>query len=291
LTAGLEDIAKQIGNTQKTCPVPSGEEGMKTLDWITSGISATIAALSTAPPNQWVDGRVMAVASTTFLLNALQAHRTKNIAATKEEIGNAVRLGLVDIEKKITLNKSATENNSLFIIKLKDNLTQNITEMAEKIEECDGQLNKINKVVGNLIDRVQLLEIFYQNAGSNRSCLIPIIDKAYQIVGISDQNRLHEILNEKFDVNQLRIIAGRIGLDWDNIRGETKEVKALEMIIESNRSKIVTALVKEIERRRPGVLNLEYYPPGGSCWLPCRARTKTSVTSLKCNSPCALNWQ
>ncbi len=130
--------------------------------------------------------------------------------------------------------------------------------MAEQIEECDGQLHKIDKVVGNLIDRVQLLEEFFQNAGANRSCFVSIIDKAYQIVGISDQNRLHEILNDNFDLNQLRIIAGRIGLDWDNLRGDTKEVKAFEIVIESNRSKIVTALVKEIEKRRPGVLSLTY---------------------------------
>jgi hypothetical protein len=226
---------------------------MKTLDWITNGLSAATAAMSTAPPDQWADGRVVGVATSTFLLGALQARRAERDKASQDEVIASVRKGLQDLEERLAASEAG---RARWTTKLKESLSQELTAVALNVEACHGRIAELDKSVGSILHRLTQVEEFVHAHARTESVLVSLVDRSFADLSLPAQNHTHNILNDRFTKEHLSVLAERCGVDWDNLAGETKSKKALELIKECRNSGRFAKLIEEIELKRPGVLGL-----------------------------------
>jgi DNA-binding response OmpR family regulator len=66
--------------------------------------------------------------------------------------------------------------------------------------------------------------------------------------------RLHEILAKYFDIEELRTLCFRLGLDYDDLRGEGKQGKARELVVLLDRRGHIAQLVACGNQLRPDLL-------------------------------------
>ena len=62
---------------------------------------------------------------------------------------------------------------------------------------------------------------------------------------------LLERLTQRFDDNELRDFCFTLDVDYENLRGETKDAKARELLLRMERRGEVDKLAKQVQRERP----------------------------------------
>ena len=62
---------------------------------------------------------------------------------------------------------------------------------------------------------------------------------------------LLEVLTQRFDDNELRDLCFTLDVDYENLRGETKDAKARELLLRMERRGEVDKLAKQVQRERP----------------------------------------
>jgi len=75
-----------------------------------------------------------------------------------------------------------------------------------------------------------------------------------------DFRPLRLALSAAFDLRELKILVSDLGLDWDNIAGDTKDEKIVELLWHMNRRVRLDQLVGLVRTERPGLLDA--YSPG-----------------------------
>jgi tetratricopeptide (TPR) repeat protein len=144
---------------------------MKAFDWVTGAINSFIAALSTAPPEQWGDPRVLAVASTTFLLSALLSGRRQKEAATKEEITASIEEGMKTLEARLNIHK--TQN-----AEFRETVSNELTKLAGFVNESEGRIDLLDELVGGLSRRITDLEQYFSQLPNELPPEIPVLLKS-----------------------------------------------------------------------------------------------------------------
>src|SRR6185436_18221077 len=71
------------------------------------------------------------------------------------------------------------------------------------------------------------------------------------MVSQRELTRLHEILTERFDLEELRTLCFRLGIDYDNLRSEGKSGKARELVVFLEHHDRIGELIAIDERLRP----------------------------------------
>jgi Effector-associated domain 7 len=209
--------------------------------------------MSTAPPDQWADGRVVGVATSTFLLGAIQARRAEHENRSRDEVIAAVRKGLEDLERQLSASESEKE---AWTDKLKNSLSEQLTAVALSVEGCQGRIADLDKSVGSILDRVARVEEFVHAHARGEAVLVELVNCSFTNLSLPAQNLIHDILDKRFTKEHLSVLAERCGVDWDNLAGETKSKKAMELIKECRNSGRFAKLIGEIECKRPGVFGL-----------------------------------
>jgi nucleoside phosphorylase len=74
-----------------------------------------------------------------------------------------------------------------------------------------------------------------------------------------DQRALRLAVTTAFDLRELRILVSDLDIDWDDIPGDTKAIKIIEIISYLKRRRRVSDLIRMIKVERPGLL--ESYTP------------------------------
>jgi hypothetical protein len=64
---------------------------------------------------------------------------------------------------------------------------------------------------------------------------------------------LRELVEQRFDLEELRTLCADLGVDYDNLRGEGKAAKARELVAYLNRRERVSELANYVRQRRPTV--------------------------------------
>lgn len=75
-----------------------------------------------------------------------------------------------------------------------------------------------------------------------------------------DFRALRLALSAAFDLRELKILVSDLGLDWDNIAGDTKDEKIVELLWHMNRRARLDQLIALVWTERPGLLDA--YSPG-----------------------------
>jgi nucleoside phosphorylase len=75
-----------------------------------------------------------------------------------------------------------------------------------------------------------------------------------------DFRALRLALSAAFDLRELRILVSDLGLDWDNIAGEIKDERIVELLWHLNRRARLHQLIEVVRAERPGLLDA--YTPG-----------------------------
>jgi hypothetical protein len=82
-------------------------------------------------------------------------------------------------------------------------------------------------------------------------------EKVYQLVRTDTQ--LLDILNQRFDNNDLITICHKMGIDHENLSGRVKKERFISLIEYCERQYRILDLVDEIDKERPGIFNLSNY--------------------------------
>ncbi|MBN1902422.1 tetratricopeptide repeat protein [Candidatus Sumerlaeota bacterium] len=151
---------------------------MKTFDWLTGAINSFIAALSTAPPENWGDPRVFAVASTTFLLSALLSGRRQKEAISKEEITDSIEEGMKTLEARFNIHK--TQN-----AEFRETVFNELNRLVGIVIDSQGDIARLDTLVGGLSDRITVLEHYFSQVSSPLPPEIPNLLKAIHDLRIS----------------------------------------------------------------------------------------------------------
>ena len=124
---------------------------MKIFGWLTNGLDSAIAAMSTAPPEQWADGRVIGVAATTFLLGVLRSGREQRTKAKKDEI-------VAEIGERLELLKTVVQVDGETFNKVRKEIAGKLADAAERIQACERQVDRLEWGQDNLSKRLAGLE-------------------------------------------------------------------------------------------------------------------------------------
>lgn len=65
--------------------------------------------------------------------------------------------------------------------------------------------------------------------------------------------KLREAINKHYNLDELRLLAAELSVDWDSIPGQTKQIKLLELVEYLDRRKELGKLISVIKRERPNV--------------------------------------
>ena len=79
---------------------------------------------------------------------------------------------------------------------------------------------------------------------------------------VVDLRALRLALSAAFDLRELKILISDLGLDWDNISGEIKDEKIVELVRHMKRRKSLNKLIEFVRGERPGLLDA--YSPDAS---------------------------
>jgi hypothetical protein len=71
-------------------------------------------------------------------------------------------------------------------------------------------------------------------------------------VASPDPRALRNALTGHFDLNELRLLSADLGVDFDNLGGSTKQIKALELVQYLQRRGRLAELAAKIRQERPG---------------------------------------
>lgn len=66
---------------------------------------------------------------------------------------------------------------------------------------------------------------------------------------------LRVALSTSYDMNELRVLASDMSVDWDNIAGETKDVKVTELIKFMKRRGTLSRLINTVNEDRGELLS------------------------------------
>ena len=66
---------------------------------------------------------------------------------------------------------------------------------------------------------------------------------------------LRVALSTSYDMNELRVLASDMSVDWDNIAGETKDVKVTELIKFMKRRGTLSRLINTVNEDRGDLLS------------------------------------
>jgi hypothetical protein len=136
--------------------------------WVKQALSAAIAAMSTAPPEQWATPenwpRVLGVAGTTLLLAGLKDRPAGPRAASDEDITSAVAEGILEqdarlkeIEQRISTQAAGS---AAAFQEFRKSILRDFTEMALRVENCEGRIDLLAEMLVDLRQRVEALEAF-----------------------------------------------------------------------------------------------------------------------------------
>lgn len=229
---------------------------MKSLDWIHSGLAAVTAALSTAPPSEWADSkRVVLVAASTFLLGAWQTRRAQSVtrSASHDEVIAEIRACVADLQKQLTDTRIRDE---VLRESVRQALEVELVKQALAIEESQGEIQRLSQCIGSIIERVAQVEEFVHSSANPDASLVCLVEVSLNALSLPEQNHIHSVLDQRFTKEQLSVVSERCGVDWDNLAGDTKSKKAMELIRECRSSGCFAGLIREVERQRPGSLKL-----------------------------------
>jgi hypothetical protein len=65
--------------------------------------------------------------------------------------------------------------------------------------------------------------------------------------------QLNKAISRHYNIEELRLLAAELLVDWDSIPGESKQIKILELIGYLNRRKEISKLLAIIRKERPNV--------------------------------------
>ncbi|MEI7833497.1 MAG: SUMF1/EgtB/PvdO family nonheme iron enzyme [bacterium] len=124
---------------------------------VTNALNTTITALSTAPADQWADGRVIGVAATAFLMGCLSNLITTREAAARDEIVKELKQGITSIEDKLNL---PDELKKYWTPEFKGKLLLNLDQIALRLEEHDGKIESMHASLTDVTTRLGTIESF-----------------------------------------------------------------------------------------------------------------------------------
>lgn len=124
---------------------------MKAFKWLTNGLDSANAAMSTAPPEQWADGRVIAVATIAFLLGALRSGREDREEANRGEIVAAIVENIELLEQVMQVDREVVNA-------LRDKLVDELADTAERIQACEWRVDQFEGGQDYLFKKVAELE-------------------------------------------------------------------------------------------------------------------------------------
>ncbi len=220
---------------------------MKKLDWVKGILEAVTTALSTATPDMWADGRVIAVASSAFLLSAFDTIGSELETASREELETAFEDGFAELSGD--LRKMATEArlDTQALDELRGELIEELVNLSLRVEAWGLRFENLDQDVDLILERLAVVE----GAVADRpdaTGLRGLRDQVYDLP-LFERNSLQDRLNKGLTQSELNTVIGRVGLDVDNIGGRTKEEMAGELVDKCRRLGILGRLVGELEAR------------------------------------------
>ncbi len=231
-TAGpREEISKQFEGLIK----------MEVRDWLTSSLQAAISgALSIASPELWP-----AAATLTFLVNVLQARLTWKELASPEEVAEAVTAEVGALEAQLKEAADRAQVDAAHFAELRMSLITELTNIAISVEAWGGRVESLDQDVGLILDRLAVIEKSLQREDVPE--LSALRDRAYREIPLLGRDSLQDLLSREFDSSQLITIIRRVGLDLNNLRGETREEFAREIVDMCYGLGILGRFVQEVE--------------------------------------------
>ncbi|MEI7832548.1 MAG: SUMF1/EgtB/PvdO family nonheme iron enzyme [bacterium] len=137
-------------------------------------LNTTIAALSTASPEMWVDGRVAGVVATTFLMGILGHLVTSRETASRDMIVASLKDSISNHEDRLHLSDEMRKHwTPAFKVKLLLTLDQ----LALRLEEHDGKIEDITASLTDVTTRLTAIESFIKTYSSNHALPLDLISK------------------------------------------------------------------------------------------------------------------
>jgi hypothetical protein len=210
---------------------------MNKMDWVKGGLQSVVSALGTAPPELWADERVVGVAASAFLLSSLDSIGLGREAAAREALAAAVEEEFAAVAGQIEELAKAAQVDAAALAALRRGMLKELLGLSDRVGAADQVLALLQERVTALEDAVAS----YPEAASLRGLRDGLARE--------QKNALADQLNA-LPRPQVNTIVRKIGLDRDNIRGETKEEFVGEFVDECVRRGIVDQLVQELEGRK-----------------------------------------
>jgi tetratricopeptide (TPR) repeat protein len=130
-------------------------------------------------------------------------------------------------------------------------------EQLFKLEEIENQIKQDLRVKiagGSIAGTVLILAIVF--GVKNKNSIIRRTAKSENHSNEArDKKELLELIDQGMNISELQELCFVLGLDWDNLSGETKNAKAISLIEHFANRKDITRLREEIAKLRPDLIS------------------------------------
>ncbi len=156
--------------------------------------------------------------------------------ASEEEIN--------DQQELLAINR----RNLMLYLKQKATLgdTYVLPSVMNGIYEARAKIQRIKQILRGM-------DVVIEDLPDDRDSEAPNDTDGSTLVVPVERQRLFEVLEQRFSNDDLRGLVFALGLDYDNLPGQTKSNKARELVLYCERRLKLDALAAEIRRTRPDI--------------------------------------